>query len=68
MANNYKNFGQSLGAEAGLWPPASKTLMLSVLQLQGNEFCPRTRSLEADPFVVEPPDEDPALANSDDSL
>ena len=50
-ARNFRNFGQPLGDEA------AKKWMLSVLQLQGNEFCPRTRSLEAHCFAGEPPHE-----------
>ena len=54
---NFRNFEQPLGVEASLEPPVSKKRMLSVLHLQGNKFCPRTRSLEAHHFAGEPPHE-----------
>ena len=59
-ARNFRNFGQPLGVEAGLELPVrkkKKKRMLSVLQLKGNKFCPRTRSLEAHYFAGEPPHE-----------
>lgn len=65
-----RNSGQPLAAEGGPQPPASRKLMLSVLQLQGNEFCSAIRrNWGADSLLVEPwGAKPPALADSDCSL